>query len=59
MLSFTHEQNIICSQTLSQIQLDDDIAHEETIIQRFIILKMYVGTYETSSSSFISFQKYI
>ena len=55
MLSFTHEQNIICSQTLSQIQLDDDIAHEETIIQRFIILKMYVGTYETSSSSFISF----
>ena len=59
MLSFTHEQNIICSQTLSQIQLDDDIAHEETIIQRFIILKMYVGTYETSSSSFISFQKHI
>ena len=59
MLSFTHEQNIICSQTLSQIQLDDDIAHEETIIQRFIILKLYVGTYETSSSSFISFQKYI
>ena len=59
MLSFTHEQNIICSQTLSQIQLDDDIAHEETIIQRFIILKMYVGTYETSSSSFISFQKYV
>ena len=29
--SFTHGQNIICSQTLSQTQLDD-IAHEETII---------------------------
>ena len=29
MVSFTHEQNIICSQT----QLDD-IAHEQTIICR-------------------------
>ena len=57
MVSFTHEQNIICSHTLSQTQLDADIALEETIIQRFIIMKMYVGIYETSSSSFISFQK--
>ena len=30
-VSFTHEQNIICSQTLSQTQLDG-IAHEQTII---------------------------
>ena len=33
MVLFTHEQNIICSQT----QLDD-IAHEETII-------LFVGSY--------------
>ena len=32
MVSFTHEQNIICSQTLSQTQLDD-IAHEQVIIR--------------------------
>ena len=59
VVSFMHEQNIICSQTLSQTQLDDDIALDETIIQWFIIMKMYVGTYQTSSSSFISFQKYV
>ena len=34
MVSFTHEQNIICSQT----QLDD-IAHEQTIICR----QLFVG----------------
>ena len=33
MVSFTHEQNIICSQTLSQTQLDG-IAHEQAIIRR-------------------------
>ena len=33
MVSFTHEQNIICSQT--QV---DDIAHEQTIIN-------FVGSY--------------
>ena len=33
MVSFTHEQNIICSQTINQTQLDD-IAHEQTIICR-------------------------
>ena len=33
VVSFTHEQNIICSQTLSQTQLDDN-AHEQTIICR-------------------------
>ena len=32
-VSFTHVQNIICSQTLSQTELDD-IAHEQTIICR-------------------------
>ena len=33
MVSFTHEQDIICSQTQSQTQLDD-IADEQTIICR-------------------------
>ena len=33
MVSFTHEQDVICSQTQSQNQLDD-IADEQTIICR-------------------------
>ena len=33
MVSFTHEQNSICSQKLTQKQLND-IAHEHTIICR-------------------------
>ena len=38
MVSFTHEQNIICSQT----QLDD-IAHEQTIICRQLFAGHVVG----------------
>ena len=38
MVSFTHEQNIICSQT----QLDD-IAHEQTIIRRQLFAGHVVG----------------
>ena len=38
MVSFTHEQNIICSQT----QLDD-IAHEQTIICRQLFAGHMVG----------------
>ena len=38
MLSFTHEQNIICSQT----QLDD-IEHEQTIICRQLFAGHVVG----------------
>ena len=38
MLSFTHEQNIICSQT----QLDD-IEHEQTIICRQLFASHVVG----------------
>ena len=38
MVSFTHEQNIICSQT----QLDD-IAHEQTIICRPLFADHVVG----------------
>ena len=37
-VSFTYEQNIICSQTLSQTLLDG-IAHEQTIICR----QLFVG----------------
>ena len=33
LVSFKHEQNIICSQAQSQTQFDD-IAHEQTIICR-------------------------
>ena len=39
MVSFTHEQNIICSQT----QLDD-IAHEQTIICRQLFAGHVVGS---------------
>ena len=39
MVSFTHEQNIICSQT----QLDD-IAHEQTIICRQLFVGHVVGS---------------
>ena len=38
MVSFTHKQNIICSQT----QLDD-IAHEQTIISRKLFASHVVG----------------
>ena len=38
MVSFTHEQNIICSQT----QLDD-IAHKQTIISRQLFAGHVVG----------------
>ena len=37
-VSFTHEQNIICSQTLS-----DGIAHEQTIICRQLFYDGHVG----------------
>ena len=43
MVSFTHEQNIIWSQTLSQTQLDD-IAHEQTIICRQLFAGHVVGS---------------
>ena len=39
---FTHEQNIICSQTQSQTQFDD-IAHEQTIICRLLFAGHLVG----------------
>ena len=42
VLSFAHEQNIICSQTLSQTQLDD-VAHEQTIICRQLFAGHVVG----------------
>ena len=38
MVSFTHEQNIICSQTLL-----DGIAHEQTIICRQLFAGHVVG----------------
>ena len=41
MVSFTHEQNIICSQTP---QLDD-IAHEQTIICRQLFAGHVVGSW--------------
>ena len=42
-VSFTHVQNIICSQTLSQTELDD-IAHEQTIICRQLFAGHVVGS---------------
>ena len=39
MVSFTHEQNIICSQTLL-----DGIAHEQTIICRQLFAGHVVGS---------------
>ena len=42
VVSFTYEQNIVCSQTLSQTQLDD-IAHEQTIICRQLFAGHVVG----------------
>ena len=44
MVSFTDEQNIICSQTLSQTQLDD-IAHEQTVIRRQLFAGHVVGSW--------------
>jgi len=41
-VSFTHGQNIICSQTLSQTQLDG-IAHEKIIICRQLFAGHVVG----------------
>ena len=43
VLSFAHEQNIICSQILSQTQLDD-VAHEQTIICRQLFAGHAVGS---------------
>ena len=42
VVSFTHEQNIICSQTQSQTQFDD-IVHEQTIICRQLFAGHVVG----------------
>ena len=42
-VSFTHVQNIICSQTLSQTQLDG-IAHEQTIICKQLFAGHVVGS---------------
>ena len=42
VVSFTYEQYIICSQTLSQTQLDD-ITHEQTIICRQLFAGHFVG----------------
>ena len=42
MVSFTHAQNIICSQTLKR-QLDD-IAHEQAIIFRQLFAGHVVGS---------------
>ena len=41
MVSFTHEQNIICSQTKL-----DDIVHEQTIICRQLFAGHVVGSEE-------------
>ena len=43
MVSLTHEQNIICSQTLSQTKWDN-IAHEQTIICRQLFVGHVVGS---------------
>ena len=43
MVSFMHEQNIICSQTQSQTQLED-IAHDQTIIWRELFAGQVVGS---------------
>ena len=43
MVSFTHEQNSICSQKLSQKQLND-IPHEHTIICRQLFAGHVVGS---------------
>ena len=43
MVSFTHEQNSICSQKLSQKQLND-IAHEHTIICRQLFVGCVLGS---------------
>ena len=43
MVSFTHEQNSICSQKLSQKQLNDT-AHEHTIICRQLLAGHVVGS---------------
>ena len=43
MVSFTREQNSICSQKLSQKQLND-IAHEHTIICRQLFAGHVVGS---------------
>ena len=43
MVSLTHEQNIICSQTLSQTKWDN-IAHEQTIICRQLYAGHVVGS---------------
>ena len=42
-VSLTHEQNIICSQTLSQTKWDN-IAHEQTIICRQLFVGHVVGS---------------
>ena len=43
MVSFTHEQNIICSQTLKP-QLDD-VTHEQTIICKQLFAGDVVGSW--------------
>ena len=43
MVSFTHEQNSICSKKLSKKQLND-IAHEHTIICRQLFAGHVVGS---------------
>ena len=43
MVSLTHEQNIICSQTLSQTKWDN-IAHEQTIICKQLFAGHVVGS---------------
>ena len=43
MVSFMHEQNIICSQTQSQTQLED-IVHDQTIIWRELFPGQVVGS---------------
>ena len=46
MVSLTHEQNIICSQTLKQTKWDN-IAHEQTIICRQLLAGHVVGSQPT------------
>ena len=43
MVSLTHEQNIVCNQTLSQTKWDN-IAHEQTIICRQLFAGHVVGS---------------
>ena len=55
VVSCTHEQNIICSGSYcSQTQLNDDIAHEQTIIYRQLFAGHVVGVGYEKKQKFAS-----